>query len=530
MEPTEQQLENRRLANQGQQPIDSAMLSSTGFEINPVEPNEPLIPQIPPLELTQPEKEVSAAQKRISELNLQTVGESAFRTGQEGEQGIVEKTQTVQDLEARLASITAEANAIPLQLQEEATGRGITKRGLAPLQTARLRTNAIQAMTTQAQLFGAQGSLSAAYDLVDRATKAKFDPIREELSAKTANLQLLLQSPELSLADTNRANAQLQSINEQQAEIDIQQAKEKAKQEAIVDATKAREEAVTDAIRFGADSRTIQSMQDAETPEEALQIAVENGFVDKSYVLDTKLKEIQIKQQQAELNVYQQYGGLTPAQYLAQIEKQQKEIQAGEQEDKEVQKAQQQSLEDSLVLDTSITQIDGILSSNALDSVVGGTFLTRGTARQKEGFFGKVAGTVAGGLGLKGAWDELSGNADNVVALTQQILDQQFLDKLIAVKSKGATFGALSDNEGNALRNAANAIAGTAIKTGNVAKGTQRVIGYDMSESEFKKQMTQIKTMMNLARQRATGETFTNDEKDLLDTIYGSTVEFNPVF
>jgi len=62
MEPTEQQLENRRLANQGQQPIDSAMLSSTGFEINPVEPNEPLIPQIPPLELTQPEKEVSAAQ------------------------------------------------------------------------------------------------------------------------------------------------------------------------------------------------------------------------------------------------------------------------------------------------------------------------------------------------------------------------------------------------------------------------------------------------------------------------------------
>ena len=51
-----------------------------------------------------------------------------------------------------------------------------------------------------------------------------------------------------------------------------------------------------------------------------------------------------------------------------------------------------------------------------------------------------------------------------------------------------------------------------------------------MSEKEFKKQMTQIQTMMNLARQRATGETFTSDETDLLDTFYGSTVEFNPAY
>ena len=523
----EQTTEQRNNAIRDAQTIDSSVLSPSAPEIRPV---EPIVPDVPILQATEPEKEVSAAQKRISELNLQTVGESAFRTGQETEQGIAEKTQAVQDLEARLTSITAEANAIPLQLQEESTGRGITTGGLQPLQTARLRTNAIQALTTQAQLAGAQGNLSTAYDLVARATKAKYDPIREELSAKTANLQLLLQSPELSLADTNRANAQLQSINEQQAEIDIQQAKEKAKQEAIVDATKKMEETITSAVQFGADSKTIQAMQDAETPEEALQIAVEKGFVDKSYVLDTKLKEIQIKQQQAQLNVYQMYGGLTPAQHLAQIEKQQADIEAGEQEDKEAQEAQQQALEDALVLDTSITQIDGILNSNALDSVVGGTFLTRGTARQKEGFFGKIAGTVTGGLGLKGAWDELSGNADNIVALTQQILDQQFLDKLIAVKSKGATFGALSDNEGAALRNAANAIAGTSIKSGDVAKGNQRVVGYDMSEKEFKKQMTQIQTMMNLARQRATGETFTSDETDLLDTFYGSTVEFNPAY
>lgn len=510
----EQTTEQRNNSLRDAQIIDSSVLSPSAPEIKPI---EPVVPQIQPLALTEPEKEVSATQREIARLQEETVGEAEKRTALEEERGIEEKTQAVTDLEAKLTALTAEARAIPLQLQEEATGRGITKRGLAPLETSRLRTNAIQTLTTQAQLEGARGNLSTALDLVDRAVKAEFDPIREELNAKQANLELLLQSPELSLAEQNRANAQIQSITEQQAQIDKREEAEKAKNEAIVNA-----------VQFGADLQTVKSMQEAETPEEALQIAVDKGFVDDSFILDKKLKEIQIKQAQAQLNVYKKYGGLTPSQYLSQLEKEQAKIKAEEQLDKEAQKEQQQALEDALILDTSITQIDSILNSSALDTVVGGTFLTRGMGRQKEGFIGKTASfikNVATAGSTSGLFDEISGNADDTVALTQQILDQQFLDKLIAVKSKGATFGALSDNEGQALRNAANAIANTAIKD-----KSERVIGYDMSQKEFSNQMEQIKTLMNLARQRAIGEVFTNDEKDLLDTFYGETVEFNPAF
>ena len=82
----------------------------------------------------------------------------------------------------------------------------------------------------------------------------------------------------------------------------------------------------------------------------------------------------------------------------------------------------------------------------------------------------------------------------------------------------------MSDNEGNALRNAANAIAGAAIKDG------ERVIGYDMSEKAFKEQMTLIKVFMNEDRKEATGEAFNQNEVDLLDSIFGTTEDFNPEF
>jgi len=218
------------------------------------------------------------------------------------------------------------------------------------------------------------------------------------------------------------------------------------------------------------------------------------------------------------LSIFRKYGGLTPTQYNAQIEQEAKERKAAD-------KASDDAKENGILLTNSISQIDAVLNSNALETVVGPNIFARGTARQK-GLISTGVSFLTRGIAGGGFTGEISGQADDTVALTQQMLDQQFLDKLIDVKSKGATFGALSDNEGAALRNAANAIASTAIKKDD------RVVGYDMSEETFKSQMKIIQDTMRRAYVKATGESFTSEEKSTLDAIYGASdmLNFNPVF
>ena len=65
-------------------------------------------------------------------------------------------------INAQLAGITAEAQAIPIQQQKDAEGRGITAAGLAPITTAALRNNALRALPLQAQALGVQAEVAAA--------------------------------------------------------------------------------------------------------------------------------------------------------------------------------------------------------------------------------------------------------------------------------------------------------------------------------------------------------------------------------
>ena len=221
----------------------------------------------PPLEITEPEKKAQTLTEQLQALNLSLIGESAYKTEKETEQDIVGLTKTKTDLSNQLKILQNEALAIPQQMQVEATGRGITAGGLKPLETARLRTNAIAALGVSAMLEAANGNLATANDLVDRAVKAKFDPIREEISAKMDNLNLILKSPDYTIAEKNRAQAQL----------DIQNAKKDA-----ADKAEAEQKGIwgiaTTAAQNGADALALQKIQQAKTKEEALQIAQQAGI------------------------------------------------------------------------------------------------------------------------------------------------------------------------------------------------------------------------------------------------------------
>lgn len=215
------------------QPIFVPTGNITGTDLQPqpktnfqnVQPTP--IPVVPELTLTEPEQKVETGISDLQKLQEQLLGESAFRTGQETTQGLPELQKTQRELSNRLKILSAEREAIPLQLQEEFKGRGVTAGGIAPIEASRLRQNAIQSLAISAQLQATQGNIATANDLIERAVNAKYDPIKEEIQVKKNNLDLILKSPAYSLADKNRANQQKALLNSQNAQIDL------AKQNAI---------------------------------------------------------------------------------------------------------------------------------------------------------------------------------------------------------------------------------------------------------------------------------------------------------
>ena len=235
------------------------------------------------LQLTEPEQEVEKEIKDIQALNERTAGESAFRTEQEGASGISELQKTQADLSGQLKIIQAEAKQIPLQLQKEAEGRGITAGGLRPLETARLRTNAIQALGVSALLQASEGNLTTALELVDRAVAQKYDPIKEQIRIKKENLDLILKSPAYSIADKKRAQAQKDAQDAKEQQIKKQEDDEKEIQGYAIEAAKR-----------GASTDILSRIQQARTPQEALQLA---GF----YLGAEFRQEIEDKQFQKDL-------------------------------------------------------------------------------------------------------------------------------------------------------------------------------------------------------------------------------------
>ena len=257
---------NQRIAGlRSQETITSDSLASepaVDFQSpqnSPIFPVDRLDSATPPMQLTEPEKKADDLTTQLQELQNRLIGQSAFQAEQETAAGIPELRKTQTDLSARLKTIQNEASAIPLQLQQEATGRGITTGGLRPIQTAALRNNAIQALGISSLLEASRGNLTTAQDLADRAVAQKFDPIKEEIAVKMANLNLILKSPTYSLADKNRAQNQLDIQNAKKRQIE----KEETDQKKIFDIA-------TTAAGNGADSLTLDKIIKVKTPGDAL--------------------------------------------------------------------------------------------------------------------------------------------------------------------------------------------------------------------------------------------------------------------
>jgi len=435
----------------------------------------------------------SDLQTRFAKLSTKLFGEAGAQAEAEKEQGIQQKTQAVADIQAQINQLQNESQSA----QITASQSGETQR-FASGQVARIqRQTAIQALTLNSFLYAAQGNLAVAQDMADKAVAAEFDPIQKEIDFVREFMQI--NESNLAREDKKRAERLNLQLNERQRLLDEQMSTKTDIQNIGMLAA-----------QYGADAKTLKAIQESDKPADAM-IAAGRYLQDpvakiqlQNAMLDTQIKQAKIKEDTYRLDLLKQYGGLTPEQFNAQLKKEREEIGAQK-------TATDKAKAQARVLNQKSLLIDSIVGSKSLDSVVGATPFTRG--------FGRASGVIPKTVSFTsafGIWDEFLG-ADDVVGLTEQLVSKEFLQSLIDVKAQGATFGALQKAEQDALTNAAIAIGNARIYSG---KGEEKkVIGYDMSEKEFKNQMGIIKANADLAYNRATGESFTPEEQEFFNSL-----------
>lgn len=460
------------------------------------------------------ESQGSDFQSQILGITESLGGEGARQRELEAETGFTAGQEQLRGISSELQALQLERARVPLDIQAEGVGRTRTTAGIAPIQADRLRTNAIQTLTTAAQGAILQGNVEIAQRRVQQALDAEFEPQRLQL--QTLTQQYLFNKDSLERVDKKRADALNIALAERSRLLGIQEANKKN----IYDIGLM-------AKQFGADTATVNAVFESRTPEEAVSNAgafLQDPAAQQELAnakLAADLTKLRIQRERIEIDLLDKYGGLTPEQWQ---KKKDEEAAADAKATGETDLAVVRGRE----ITNDLNQVSAILNSSAIDTVVGPTLFARGGQRTDAGFasrFLKGAGTAIS-LGTGGAvLDELSGNSDDLVSSVEQMTSTLFLDKLISVKGQGATFGQLSDREGAALRNAAQSISQTAIRDNN-----DRVIGYDMSEKEFKKQIGIVQERLQHLYKKTTGDAFTEDEQAIFDAIDEAQAGFDPTF
>lgn len=393
------------------------------------------------------------------------------------------------------------------------------------------RTDAIEGLKLAAFAEAMQGNISIAETHAKAAVDAKYAEMEREIQTTKNNIYNNWES--FTASEKKRAEATLLQIDKDDALV----ARQKEEDKAILAVGMKLSE-------YGVDMKTVQSVLESGDYKKALMLAGSKLQDPKAKIelenlrLETTLKKADIAKKSYELQLLKKYNGLTPTEYRKKLEDEAKEVKAAKEEsDKSRIQAEQ--------LGGKITLLDSVLNSSAIDSVVGPTPLSR-SAGSKMGVFGRFAagaalggaagapfsgvgaipGALIGGtlLAAQGVGDAF-GAADTLIGQTEQFISKEFLQNLIDVKAAGATFGALTQKEQEALTAAATYIGQRRIcggESGGVCKEGSRVTNYDMSESDFKREIKKIQDMARLAQQRATGKTFTPDEQGVLDDIYGT--------
>lgn len=524
MEPTTQQLQNRIDASG----LSATQLGQTSISIPPTKtlPNAEnlgnyLAPETGAVNnaVSQAEAQKAGNVDNLKSLFSQISGKASDQQAMEQASGLPDLTKQLNEASNQFRITAAEQNQliqeagmIPLQQQQDILNRGITTTGgLAPLQASKLRENAIKQYTVtskglfqQALIANLKGDIATAQDAVQKSIDYKYKPLEDEL-AFTKDVLINLDNQNLERADKKQLQVAQQNLDERKRLLDNQKEEDKAIQKIALDLSS-----------FGVDNATIQQVANAKTVDEAIALAgsklqdPEAKLRLESLRLDHILTKSQINKSNYELQLLKEYGGLTPTQYADKLKEEKKAID-------EAKDDQEKARLQGIALNKQVTLLDSVLNSNAIDSVVGPNVFSRASGTVK----GEIGRFVLGGLpALQGVKDYFTGSTDRLIGQTEQFISAEFLKNLIDVKAQGATFGALQKSEQDALTAAATYIGQRRVYSG---KGEDKqVTGYDMSETDFKKELKTIQDLTRKAYERATGKSFDESEQAELDKMFNS--------
>ncbi len=161
------------------------------------------------------EKSLTAAQKRLMEVQKQLTGQGAEQQRLEQQAGIPQLNKQVQDLTNELTTKKAAFDQEALRI----SGNAMTQEGLIGRTSRLRREEAIELGGKSAALMALQGNLQGAKEEVDRTLKFEFDPIRQELENTKTFIEMNYQN--LTRAEKREADALKIQVDRENKRIDF---------------------------------------------------------------------------------------------------------------------------------------------------------------------------------------------------------------------------------------------------------------------------------------------------------------------
>jgi len=271
--------------------------------------------------------------------------------------------------------------------------------------------------------------------------------------------------------------------------------------------------------RLNPDRTSIQGiatkLSSFDAPDEVVQSVLNARSFKEAYSMATPyMKDPKAKFELENLNLENQLKQL-------QMAKLQKEVlllgEPTAKEKAEEKKALKSTESTNLILQDKIDLIDSLLTAKGLSSRVG----TNLASRAATGLGGNIIKATSL-VGIPGLGQDLvrgiSGQGQAFAGGVHKLASKEFVDALIDARARGATFGSLTEREGDALRASATQLNDWEIKD----KSGKGMGVWNIDEASFKRELNNIKMMAQRAISRSTGSDFTDEETRILDDIFQS--------
>ncbi len=427
----------------------------------------------------------------------ETLNKEQFAQDQQNLAGVTERQKELDALDAEFTDIGAqikglgrETSAVPLKVMQNNLGTGATEAGAAPQETAMLRENAIKALglasradILSARATNAESRLTRAKETAQKAVDLKYKPIESAIT-RIKDLLKINQDYILDPAEKKLAEKQTIALNERERVLKEKKQDEKDISDLLINAES--QLAPADVI-----SRAKSVITNGGTKKDVIYTL---GKYAGEYQKALLLQE-QIKKTRAEANKEAGIGsgaGVAGGAVTSSAKNWLAQYNSG-----------------AMSLEDIYTKIGSTKEAGVLKNEVARLVADQGGKRkygaddasvqaiksQIENVntlltgnkYKGIVGFVQGGLGI--VPDSLNVFKQDALATAKNLVSNQTLQALADAKSKGVTFGALSEGELGLVSDSASRVASKLIKDkeGNIT-------GFSGSEGDFFKDLNTIKS------------------------------------